>query len=47
LMAMRTVQRCWFLLGVLVEKLTFFHSQALAVRGESPACWQRGSAGQH
>ena len=31
LMAMRTVQRCWFLLGALVEKLTFFHSVALAV----------------
>ena len=31
LMAMRTVQRCWFLLGALVEKLTFFHSVALAL----------------
>jgi hypothetical protein len=37
LMAMRTVERCRFLLGTLVEKLTFFHSVALAVRRRPPA----------
>jgi hypothetical protein len=37
LMAMRTVERCWFFLRALVEKLTFFHSVALAVRRRPPA----------